>query len=141
MLSITDLRPSTAPNLAGKDTHETRTQKHMAQEKHINLTSKSFKCCGVGGTSDVYFLKSKLGDARGRRATYREAPRGANNIFEKKTGGISPLRTAKVQRCISPKRIKNKNKQRFFKTYDLHLCTLLFWQCKNVKTPQIRSKW
>ena len=55
---------------------------------------------------------------------------------KKKTGSISPLPTAKVQRCISQKISKNQNKQIFLKTYDLHLCALLFLQCKS---PQMQT--
>ena len=76
------------------------------------------------------------GDAGGRSARGTRRPKGANPIFENKTGSISPLPTAKVQRCISLKIFKNQTKQKKIKTYDLHLCTLLFLQCRS---PQMQN--
>ena len=159
----------------------TRMKPEHRKEKHINLPSKSFKCCGVGVLmmciseikTDLCFLKSKQTcafnyrpapvdgvhfrgkrhagnqntqtygtrkthqsakqfflhvavsevlvmciswkqnlDARGRHATYREAPRGANQFFEKKNGRHFPFangKGAKVHFSTTNKKTKQTN--------------------------------
>jgi hypothetical protein len=78
-------------------------------------------------------------------AQHPEKRRGVQTIFLKTKRAAFPL--CQRQRCkgaFLQKESENKTKQTFLKTYDLHLCTLLFLQCENVKkkrkSEEIRSK-
>ena len=138
VLSITDLRPSMAPSFA-ETTCRKPEHRNIWDERNIWICQANLLNVAVSGVLVMCISWNHNLDARGRRATSRETPRGANQCFEKKTGSISPLQTARVQRCVSPKRIKKLNKQIFLKTDDLHLCTLLFLQCINAKNRKFEA--
>ena len=70
-------------------------------------------------------------------AQHPETRQGVQINFLKQKRAAFPLRQR--QRCkgaFLQKSSKKKNKQTFLKTYDLHLCTLLFLQCKTPKNAK-----
>jgi hypothetical protein len=74
-------------------------------------------------------------------AQHPEKRRGVQTIFLKTKRAAFPL--CQRQRCkgaFLQKESENKTKQTFLKTYDLHLCTLLFLQCENVKKKKTQIR-
>ena len=82
--------------------------------------------------NEVYFGNQNL-NAKAN-VQHPEKRQGVQTNFSKTKRAAFPL--CQRQRCkgaFLQNESKKENKQLFLKTYDLHLCTLLFLQCKNVK--------